>query len=186
MLYGDVGTLTAGTGVGGDDQLYGGDGADVLYGDVGLISGGVGDGGNDTLYGGDGGDTLYGDSGFDATDLGMGGYDHLYGGAGNDTLIGDEGIDRLTGGLGLDILTGGEGADFFFVGLGGGGADTITDYSDGVDLIVLTDGLMYGDVQLNQVGADVTLADVTTMEVFAILQNVNVANLMDNDFLTAP
>ncbi|WP_084021028.1 calcium-binding protein, partial [Microvirga flocculans] len=95
--YGDV--LVADTtangnalsGLGGNDRLYGGLGADVLDG-------------------GDGGDSLYGNGGDDRLSGGLGG-DWLGGDAGNDTLLGDGGDDGLWGGLGQDTLYGGDGND---------------------------------------------------------------------------
>ncbi|MBD2196867.1 calcium-binding protein [Calothrix anomala FACHB-343] len=75
----------------------------------------------------------------------------ITGNAGNNTLIGDAGNDTLSGGTGNDFLqgtqgsdrlTGGEGVDYF--GFGGVanfsdlGTDTITDFTKGTDLILLS------------------------------------------------
>ncbi|KDD15907.1 retention module-containing protein [Bordetella bronchiseptica] len=113
---------------GGNDELYGGDGDDILYGQ----------GGNDKLYGGDGDDILYGGAGTD----------ELRGGAGNDELYGGEGKDLLIGGQGDDILHGGGGSDTFKWELNDQGVvgapahDTIKDFSnadlaDGGDVLDL-------------------------------------------------
>ncbi|MGB8813807.1 MAG: M10 family metallopeptidase C-terminal domain-containing protein, partial [Paracoccaceae bacterium] len=62
-------------------------------------------------------------------------------GAGNDSLTGSTGADMLTGGAGVDLLTGGAGADVFdfnFITESRGATfDTITDFSNGLDLIDL-------------------------------------------------
>ena len=62
--------------------------------------------------------------------------DVLNGGAGNDVLIGGDGDDTLSGDGGLDTLTGGEGADVF-VFRPFEGADVITDFEPGTDLLHL-------------------------------------------------
>ena len=61
----------------------------------------------------------------------------LDGGMGKDTLMGGGGADMLIGGMGDDKLTGGGGADKFVFGMGDG-EDTVTDFTDGVDMIDLT------------------------------------------------
>ena len=111
----------------GNDQLFGDDGIDVLNGGAGndIARGGNGDdtihgdSGSDKLYGEDGNDVLYGDDGFDAL---YGGLDNdtLFGGLDNDRLYGQDGNDRLDGGAGNDILSAGAGTD---VMIGGAGAD---------------------------------------------------------------
>ncbi len=70
-------------GLGGNDELTGGDFHDELFGGMG----------NDTLNGGDGNDTLYGEA--DA--------DTLNGGAGADLLVGGTGNDLLQGAVGADV-----------------------------------------------------------------------------------
>lgn len=72
-------------GLGGDDQLRGGEAADNVSGDNGddLL---LGDGGDDLLYGGAGGDTL----------RGLNGDDLLAGGAGDDVLEGRAGLDTVS------------------------------------------------------------------------------------------
>ncbi|HRD75579.1 MAG TPA: type I secretion C-terminal target domain-containing protein [Hyphomicrobiaceae bacterium] len=75
---------------------------------------------------------------------GTGSGETLSGGAGNDvitglgggdTLSGLGGIDRLQGGTGADNLSGGSGRDLFIWSTGDtvGGADTISDFTNGVD-----------------------------------------------------
>ena len=57
--------------------------------------------------------------------------------AGNDSFFAQAGNDRLTGGVGNDVLRGQAGDDVF-VFEAGHGADTITDFTSGRDLIDLT------------------------------------------------
>jgi uncharacterized delta-60 repeat protein len=100
-----------------NDRLRGLDGIDILNGNSGddLLEGG---GGGDTLNGGRGNDFLRGDAGIDT----------LNGGSGNDVLI---------GGAGADTLTGGTGRDKFVLYSQSEGADTITDFTAGQDVIDL-------------------------------------------------
>ena len=93
--------------------------------------------GNDVdnkIYGGGGNDVL----------TGLEGNDELRGEAGADTLDGGDGDDLLIGGGGAsaDTLTGGASSDTFRIGYyesgTGSGADIITDFESGVDLIDLS------------------------------------------------
>lgn len=100
---------------------------------------------------------------------GYGGNDKLYGYAGDDTLDGGTGNDTLKGGVGDDELTGGAGADVFvFNDYDNEGADTITDFEDGVDTIkIYTDsGLTFSDLTINDLGSagtEITWGDGTTI-----------------------
>ncbi|MCA0272095.1 MAG: hypothetical protein LCH69_08520 [Proteobacteria bacterium] len=111
----------------GDDSIDGGDGNDLLTGEAGvdMLRGG---GGQDCLYGGDGADLLDGGTDADLI-LGMSGADTLLGGDGDDTLIGGGGDDSLTGGASADA--------FVFEAFRAGEADTITDFTTGVDQLWL-------------------------------------------------
>ncbi|WP_203076813.1 calcium-binding protein [Falsiroseomonas ponticola] len=109
------GLVLAGTAA--DDTLRGGSLADSL-------SGGAG---NDYLQGGTGDDTLAGGAGNDL----------LYGGVGNDVLIGGDGDDQLRGQAGNDVMTSGAGADRIYV-VRGEGQDRVTDFTPGVDKVVLS------------------------------------------------
>lgn len=147
ILYGDAGNDTLygdnsdGSGVTGNDQLFGGTGIDQLIGNSGddILHGGAdndllwGDNHDDTGTGGN--DELYGDTGDDQL-IGNGGDDLLDGGAGDDTLYGDNpsenttsGVDTLIGGTGRDYLAGGMGDDVYRFSQG-----------DGEDIVVDTDG----------------------------------------------
>jgi len=161
-LFGGGGadTLTGGT---GNDHIYGqsanggtdgadvisaGSGSDYINGNAGNDTIGGGDG-SDRVQGGQGDDTITGDAGNDTlngnrgNDLVMGGEgnDSVRGGQDNDTLSGGNGDDALSGDLGIDQLTGGAGVDRFIFNAGGSpvGAtiDTVTDFQQGTDLIVL-------------------------------------------------
>lgn len=115
ILRGNAGNDTL-HGKSGSDFLRGGEGNDVLYGDSG----------NDYLNGGLGDDTIYGGSGDDQV-LGQAGSDKLYGDSGNDVLSGRRNDDTLEGGQGYDILSGGQGTDLF-VFRTDSGHDRITDF----------------------------------------------------------
>ena len=93
----------------------------------------VGDEGNDTITGGEASERLQGHGGDDSID-GAAGHDWIQGGAGDDTIDGGAGMDCIDGGAGNDLITGGDDADMFVFGAGHG-ADKITDFTDGEDLI---------------------------------------------------
>ncbi|WP_106692429.1 calcium-binding protein [Paracoccus methylarcula] len=117
-------------GLGGDDDLQGHDGIDMLYGGAG----------NDTLNGGPGDDWLFGGRGDDGLD----------GGDGNDVLIDPEGGNHLTGGTGDDHLEGSGTLE------GGPGADVLIASYDGEDLLVGGDG---SDRFLPDMRGQVTIRD---------------------------
>ena len=129
----------------GDDSIAGGDGSDQLYGEAGddVVGGGNDE---DIVRGGDGADTLSGEAGNDGL-FGENGNDQLAGGDGDDSLDGGDGDDALAGGVGVDFLSGGMGADVLTGGLNGDrfnfqsaseGADEITDFAGGADLILVS------------------------------------------------
>ena len=143
-------------GYGGNDVIHGAEGFDLLMGDGGrdrifggkggdLVQGGRG---RDRLFGNRGGDFLNGGDGDDYIE-GNEGNDGIYGDEGNDYLIGGKGDDSLTGGEGDDRLKGGPGADAFHFA-SGHGEDTILDFEDGVDEIVIC---LYGINSFNDIGA---------------------------------
>jgi Ca2+-binding RTX toxin-like protein len=95
--------------------------------------------------------SVRGSSGND-TILGSHFADDLRGDAGNDTLNGGGGNDRLTGGSGNDT----------FVFADGGGADIITDYKVGQDMVDLTGvaGVSdFSDLHLAQIDSKTVLVD---------------------------
>ncbi|MEB3233385.1 MAG: peptidylprolyl isomerase [Leptolyngbyaceae bacterium] len=128
-------------GRGGNDQIVGFKRGDRL----------VGGGGNDNLDGDGGNDILIGGAGKD-TLLGDGGQDTLRGGNAKDSLAGDNGNDILDGGKGSDTLEGGKGRDRFVL-KGGPGRDTIADFSNGQDRLLLR-GFSFGDLSITQQNQD--------------------------------
>ena len=172
----------------GIEHLIGSPYNDILAGDGedNVLRGG---GGHDDLYGGPAGgdDEMYGDNGDD----------RIFGGRGDDTLTGGEGNDLLKGGPGedilivdgddMDVLYGGPDSDtfrFFPSDLGGG---SIRDFSDGEDVIDLTeftgissmddlDIVSHGDnVRIEVSGTDY----LTTI----ILSDFDMSNLDNSDFM---
>lgn len=129
------------------------------------------------IVGGNGKDTLSGTVGFDEIS-GRNGKDKLFGLAGNDTLNGANGKDTLDGGLGNDVLTGGRGKDIFVLAAGEG-ADTITDFSNGRDLIGLSAGLTFAE--LSFAGNSILVDD--TKEILATVTGVDTTTLTASDFI---
>jgi uncharacterized membrane protein (UPF0127 family) len=148
----------------GDDSVFGGEGEDWLLGDRG----------NDLVLGGLGKDTIYG--GKDA--------DSLYGGDGDDLLWGDRGSDLLVADIGRDTLIGGEGSDRFVIGRVGASedTDTILDFENGIDQIVLTDGLELRELNIFGQNGNLIIQDETTQENIAVL--LGVASLDDSSVIS--
>lgn len=162
----------------GDDSLNGGNNADTLNGGSG----------NDTLNGGNANDLLDGGSDNDVLN-GDNGNDTLLGGSGADQLFGQNGDDLLNGGLGNDTLQGGRGSDRFVLAVGEG-TDTITDFTNGQDRIVLSGELLFEQLTIVQ-GSDAnvanTLISVTSgnsTELLAILTDINATTINSADFIT--
>ncbi|MBC7738643.1 MAG: Hint domain-containing protein, partial [Candidatus Saccharibacteria bacterium] len=127
VFYGNAGHDSL-DGLGGNDQLYGGDDGDTVIGGSGndLLHG---DAGGDVLSGGGDSDTVHGDGGNDSLS-GDAGADSLFGGDGNDVLYGGTGNDDLTGGAGADALLGGDDRDTFH---GGSAGDVVEGGEGGYD-----------------------------------------------------
>ena len=169
-------------GNGGIDTLEGGNGRDTLTGGAArdLLKGGNGE---DHLLGGKGGDTLVGGSGADQLAGGSGG-DTLNGSAGRDLLKGQGGDDKLVGAAGSDTLTGGTGSDVFVFGPGTG-ADRITDFAVGTDVIDLSAILginTFGQLRAATVNTDAG-ARVTFDGGSLLLEGVREGALSGSDFL---
>lgn len=190
----------------GNDTLYGGKDDDTILGEAGediifanrgndLAEGGdqndqiFGGKNNDTLSGNQGDDFLYGDldndllAGNDGNDSldGGNGDDTLLGGVGNDTLLGDDGNDLLSRGGGDDDYTGGAGSDRFVISTERG-IVTITDFTDGEDLIWLNSGLTEALVTITNEGQDTVIKFETT--ILAILKNIQASQITSDDFFS--
>ena len=111
------------------------------------------------------------------------------GGAIDDTLVGSAIADLISGLGGNDTLTGGAGSDTFFFSPGSG-ADTITDFMAGVDMIDLRGfaGMGYASLadvssHSTQTGADLIIDMGGTNSIQ--LTGVNLASLHAADFAFA-
>ncbi len=153
----------------GNDTLFGGKDNDVVKGDAGadIVSGNFG---SDNLSGGAENDALYGNQDDDTLDGGTGN-DSLNGGQQNDILTGGDGDDWLAGDLGNDSLTGGAGSDKFVL-TPTGGSDTVTDFEDGVDSLVLAGGLTFEQLSIAAVEGGTAISLASTGELLATLNGV--------------
>ncbi len=145
-------TITGGNGF---NALVGGDGNDTIVGGT-TASELIGGTGNDSYVVSNAGDTIVENAG-EGTDTvltgiasytlrtnlenltytGTGSFTGV-GNAANNVIIGGAGADVLVGSSGNDTLTGGGGIDRFFYAGGETGIDTITDFTSGIDKIVLS------------------------------------------------
>ncbi|CBN53942.1 MULTISPECIES: DUF4394 domain-containing protein [Kamptonema] len=178
-----------------DDRIFGLQENDTISGNSG----------NDSIYGGKENDFIDGNSGSDSlfgdldndTVNGNEDNDSIYGGRGNDLLAGNSGSDVLFGDRGADNLTGGEGADVFVLtryadggpsltsgGLSLADADVINDFTDNLDLIGLSGGLTFADLNLVDAGNNTFIQDRVTGEFLAVLAGVNRSLISAADFTT--
>ena len=115
--------------------------------------------------------------------------DTLYGEAGNDVLVGSYGDDTLDGGTGADTIYSGGGSDTIVLRVGDGGstlaaADTITDFTDGSDVLGMDDGMQYTDLTIAQ-GTGSNSSDTIISagsEYLMILTGIDVSALSEADF----
>ena len=145
------------------DFIQGFDGNDTLNG-AKQKDNLVGGSGNDVLTGRNGDDLLRGSAGFDV----------LRGGKGNDTLGGGDGQNRLSGGLGNDI---------FAIG---SGEDTINDFRDGSDQLLLTGDLEFTpfeELTISAVGTGTTIS--ASDNTYATLTGIS-PDLITTDDIVAP
>ncbi|WP_254175504.1 putative Ig domain-containing protein [Planktothrix tepida] len=170
LIFGNLGTDLI-EGNDGDDSLFGNEQRDTISGNSGddLIYGGED---NDLLDGNEGNDALWGDDGDDTLD----------GGQDNDILTGGKGNDILVGASGADTLTGGEGSDRFVL-VSGFGPDTITDFTSGVDIIVLDGGLTFEQLTLTLVNGSTQIQ--VNNQILATLNNVDPNLLTVTNFTTS-
>lgn len=133
-------------GLRGDDIIYAGGGNNVIYGDDRLETALDG---NDTIYGStSGNDTIYGGGGDDLID-GGGGNNYLNGGTGNDTIVGRSGFDMLLGKSGSNTLTGGGGIDWLVFDSSHDSLNTIKDFTNELDKIVLDSSIINNSINLS-------------------------------------
>lgn len=110
----------------------------------------TGNSSSNKLQGYGGNDRISGASGDDYLDGGNG-QDRISGGSGNDYLDGGKGRDYLNGGADNDTLFGGDAADkFVFTGTHSGN-DTILDFTDNVDTLLIDNALWVGSLSVQQV-----------------------------------
>lgn len=131
--------------------------------------------GNDKAWLGKGRDRFAAGDGDDIL-RGQGGNDRLWGEKGDDILIGGRGADRLSGGEGNDTMTGGKGSDRFVFTGSATGDDTISDFTDGVDLIELD----FANVETIEQAGDDTL--ITHEQGSITLQDFLATDLTAADF----
>lgn len=200
--------LTGDPSTDGDDSIDGGAGNDYIQGNAGAdtldggadsdrINGGAdndviyGSGGNDTVNGNKGEDDIEGDSGNDSL---RGGADNdtVSGDSGNDVILGDLGDDTIDGGDGVDLLTGGAGDDVFVFDVSDSGlpsddedsdvfglVDTVTDFTDGEDLLDLPTTIGQADGDVLHATAGITLSSLDAATVYAQQLLDNHAGVVD-------
>lgn len=170
-LYGDM----------GNDSLCAGEGNDTIYGGIGNKTPVGAAGEKDCLCGGKGDDLLFGNEGEDQL-CGKEGDDTLCGGKDNDTLAGGVGDDWLSGDKGNDTLMGGEGRDRFFLNTENG-TDTIIDFEDNLDKLVLAENLTYSQLKLTSVNGNTKISFAETGEVLAIILKTETSLITQGDFV---
>ncbi len=150
----------------------------------------VGSPGNDQVLGNKLPNSILGSAGNDTISGGRQS-DSLDGGEGGDYIYGDKGMDLLTGGGGADLLRGGQGNDTIITGVGidgivlqpDGGTDTIVDFADGVDWLVLVDGLRFEQLSIVPSGNDTEILIGSTGQVLALLPGMPLSSIGQSDFL---
>ncbi|MEG4836713.1 DUF192 domain-containing protein [Microcoleus sp. B9-D4] len=163
-----AGTLSNDTirGFAGNDTIQGLGGNDRVFGDRE----------NDLLAGNEGADTLSGGQGSDT----------IYGGQGEDGIFGDRGHDLLIGGEGRDILTGGAGEDLFVMEKTAAStiteADIITDFGNGNDKIVLTEGMKFSDLELSVSDNQTIMKDKNSGNYLGVVSGNS--NLTESNFIS--
>lgn len=115
-------------------------------------------------------------------------YDNvLTGGKGADTLRGGNGNDRLIGGADVDVLFGNGGRDTFVIEqLANNNHVVIRDYTDGVDVLGLADGLTFGSLTIrdNNAHTATIIKETSTNNTLAILSGIDSTVIDSDDFDT--
>ncbi len=105
------------------------------------------------------------------------------------TINGTPGNDLIVGGFGNDTLTGGGGSDRFRIQIGRG-TDTITDFTPGVDIIELAQGLKFSDLRITQGTGNTAIGVLPTSPLFtntislAVLTGVAATSLSTSNFVS--
>lgn len=160
------------------DRLFGNRGHDTIEG-LGADDIALGGRDSDVVSGGEGNDGLGGNLGADIL-TGDGGNDTIFGGQDSDSLHGGGGEDVLSGDLGNDVLTGGDRGDRFdFRAIDG--ADVVTDFTDGQDVLGLKEGLTFAQLAIVQVGSDTVVTAAGGLSI--TLQGVNLSTIDSADFI---
>ena len=164
----------------GEDIIEGNEGDDLLFGNEAndTISGNSGD---DMIYGGQGNELLDGSEGNDLLS-GDQGDDTLDGGEGNDILTGGQGNDWLVGAEGDDTLTGGAGNDRFYLASSFGN-ELITDFTNGEDIIALTGGLTFEQLQITSFNGSTLIKIASSQQQLAELFGVDSSLIGKSNFV---
>ncbi len=104
----------------------------------------------------------------------------FWNGSSNNILNGGVGNYTLVTGNGQDILDGGTSADTITSGSTLAAADTITDFTDGTDVLGLKDGLQYKDLTIAQSESDTVIS--AGSEYLAVLTGISASALSEADF----
>ena len=104
-------------------------------------------------------------------------------------MSGNGGNDQIDGGTGADTITTGAGTDTVILRVGDGGstlaaADTITDFTDGTDVLGMDDGLAYSELTIAQ-GTGSNSSDTIISkgsEYLGILTGISASVLSEADF----
>ncbi|MEG4837647.1 calcium-binding protein, partial [Microcoleus sp. B9-D4] len=113
---------------------------------------------------------------------GCAGNDTLFGGADNDTLTGGKGNDLLDGGMGNDSLIGGSGNDIFAL-KAGEGFDIIADFTLGQDLIGLSGGLSFSQLEITQNTQGTIIKNLLTGEQLGVMVGVSANAITSANFM---
>jgi Ca2+-binding RTX toxin-like protein len=137
-------------------------------------------GGNDTLSGGGQKDNILGDGGNDFL-RGDSGDDLLRGGNGTDVIRAGRGNDTLGGEAGRDSLYGDQGSDIFAIG---SGQDTIFDFRNGSDFLLLTNGSSFSDLNITLGTSSGTSTVISSFgSNIATLVGISPGQIDSNDFV---
>ncbi len=120
----------------------------------------------------------------DSNDIinGQGGNDTLSGLSGDDILRGGAGDDFFNGGQGNDTIAGGTGSDRFFLATNNG-SEIVTDFENGIDLIVMQTGLKFSQLSISQ-GSNATFISLaSTGARLMTLNGISADAIGSEDFL---